>query len=196
MRFFTFIFSLFFVFQAMASGPSDLRSFGGEAPVQFYLFTSPGCPFCANFHQHIFPTLKKEYVNTGKAQMIIVDIIHGANSLVAIQAIRCLEGDKSNKLEDDLYTSQSKWLKKDEPEAKRVIASYASRQGMTQDQFNKCLSDKELQKSIITQQANLAQLYEIKSFPTLVMRDGNEVRKWTGSDKKAIIKGLKEAFQK
>ena len=196
MRFFTFIFSLLFAVQAMAFNPSDLRSFGGDAPVQFYLFTSPGCPFCANFHQHIFPELKKEYAATGQAQIIVVDMIHGANSVVAIQAIRCLEGDKSNKLEDDLYTNQSKWLRKDEPEAKRIIASYASRQGMTQDQFNQCLSNKELQKSIITQQVNLSQLYEVKSFPTLVMRDGNEVRKWSGSDKKVIMKGLEEAFNK
>ena len=195
MRFLTFILSLFFMFQAMAFNPSDLRAFGKSAPVQMYLFTSLGCPFCADFHKQIFPALKKEYADTGKAQIIVVDVIHGGNSLFATQAVRCLDIGKADKLEDDLYANQSKWMRKDTEEAKKVIASFAARQGMTQKLFDACLTDQNLQENIIDQQANLARLYGVNSFPTLVMRDGSEVRKWSGADKK-IFKELKEAFQK
>ena len=195
MRILTFIFGLFFTFHTMAFNPSDLRAFGKESPVQMYLFTSLGCPFCADFHKQILPTLKKEYADTGKAQIIVVDIIHGGNSLLATQAVRCLDVGKADKLEDDLYANQSKWMTKSAEEAKRVIASYAARQGMTKELLDLCLTDKELQKNIIEQQANLARLYGISSFPTLVMRDGSEVSKWSGADKK-IFKELKEAFQK
>ena len=195
MRLFTFIFGLFFAFQAMAFNPSDLRAFGKESPVQMYLFTSLGCPYCADFHKKILPTLKKEYADTGKAQIIVVDMIHGGNSLLATQAVRCLDVGKADKLEDDLYANQSKWMSKNTEEAKRTIASFAARQGMTQKQFDLCLTDQNLQQDIIDQQANLARLYGVNSFPTLVMRDGSEVRKWSGADKK-IFKELKEAFQK
>lgn len=195
MRFFTLIFSLFFALQAMAFNPSDLRAFGGSSPIQLYLFTSLGCPFCADFHKKILPTLKKEYVDTGKAQIIVVDMIHGANSLLATQIVRCLDTEKADNLEDDLYANQSKWLNQDTSNAKKTIASYAARQEMSLEQFNLCASDKELQKNIIEQQANLARLYDVKSFPTLVMREGTEVRKWSGADKK-IFKDLKEAFHK
>jgi len=195
MRIFSFILSLFFILPAMAFNPSDLRAFGKSAPVQMYLFTSLGCPFCADFHKKILPTLKKEYADTGKAQIIVVDMIHGVNSLLATQTVRCLDTGKADKLEDDLYANQSKWMNKKTEEAKRSIASYAARQGMTQNLFEMCMTDKELQKSIIEQQANLARLYGVTGTPTLVMREGTEVRKWSGSDKK-IFKELKEAFQK
>ena len=158
MRLFTFIFGLFFAFQAMAFNPSDLRAFGKESPVQMYLFTSLGCPYCADFHKKILPTLKKEYADTGKAQIIVVDMIHGGNSLLATQAVRCLDVGKADKLEDDLYANQSKWMSKNTEEAKRTIASFAARQGMTQKQFDLCLTDQNLQQDIIDQQANLARL--------------------------------------
>ena len=178
----------------MAFDPSDLRTFGESAPVQMYLFTSLTCSHCADFHKKILPRLKKEYVNTGKAQIIVVDMIQGGIGLSATQAVRCLDGEKANKLEDDLYANQSKWMKRDLADVKQKIADYALRQNMTMEQFNLCLADKELQKSIIEQQANLARLYGVTGTPTLVMREGAEVRKWTGSDKQ-IFKELKEAFQ-
>lgn len=195
MRLLTLVFSLFFALQAVAFNPSDLRALGKSAPVQMYLFTSLGCPFCADFHKKILPTLKKEYADSGKAQIIIVDMIHGGNSLLATQAVRCLNVGKADKLEDDLYINQSKWMHKETGDAKKIIASYATRQGMTGKQFDACLADQDLQNAIIEQQANLARLYGVNSFPTLVMRDGSEVRKWSGADKK-IFKELKEAFQK
>lgn len=195
MRLLTLVFTLFFAFQAVAFNPSDLRALGKSAPVQMYLFTSLGCPFCADFHKKILPTLKKEYADSGKAQIIIVDVIHGGNSLWATQAVRCLDVGKADKLEDDLYANQSKWMQKETDDAKRVIASYAARQGMAQKSFDACLANQDLQDAIIEQQANLARLYGVNSFPTLVMRDGSEVRKWSGADKK-IFKELREAFQK
>lgn len=195
MRFFLFVLSLFFIFQARAFNPSDIRVFGENAPVQLYLFTSLTCSHCANFHKKILPTLKKEYADTGKAQIIIVDMIQGRAGLLATQTLRCLDARKADKLEDDLYANQSKWAYKEEAEAKKVVASYATRQGMTQKTLNSCLTDGELQKSILEQQANLARLYGVTGTPTLVMRDGTEVRKWSGADKR-IFKELQEAFQK
>ena len=57
MRLLTLVFTLFFAFQAVAFNPSDLRALGKSAPVQMYLFTSLGCPFCADFHKKILPKI-------------------------------------------------------------------------------------------------------------------------------------------
>ncbi len=190
-----FILSLFFSVHAMAFNPSDMRAFGKSAPVQMYLFTSLTCSHCADFHKKILPDLKKEYADSGKAQIIVVDMVTGNNGLTATQAVRCLDVGKADKLEDDLYANQSKWAFKGTSEAKKIIASYAVRQGMTDKMFDTCISDQDLQRNIIEQQANLARLYGITGTPTLVMRDGSEVRKWSGANKK-IFKELKEAFQK
>ena len=195
MRVLLFILGVFLSGQVLAFSPSDLRAFGASAPVQFYLFTSPTCPYCSEFHKKILPQLKKEYADTGKAQIIIVDMIQNGNGLMATQTLRSLDVNQGNKFEDTLYTNQSKWMRQSAADARKTIASYAARQGMTSEQFNLCITDLELQKAIMEQQANLSRLYDIRSFPTLVMRDGTEVRKWSGADKK-IFKELKEAYQK
>ena len=196
MRILIFIFSLCLALQAKAFSPEDLRSFGQSAPVQMYLFTSLSCLHCADFHKKILPTIKKEYADTGKAQIIIVDMIQGGAGLLASQVVRCLDSAKADKLESELYAHQSRWAKHNMSvtDIKRALAAYAERQGMTKEQFNLCVNNKELQKAIIEQQANLARLYDIKGTPTLVMRKGNEVRKWSGVDKQ-IFNELKEAFR-
>ena len=196
MRFLSCLFVLFFASLCLAANPEKLRSFGKESPVKLYLFTSLGCSHCATFHKQILPELKKMYVDSGKAQLIIVDMLRGRNSLTATQAVRCLDGINSERLEDDLYAHQSNWMDKSAPDADKVIFSYASKQGMSQKSFDECITNKELQKTIIEQQVNMARLYDIKATPILVIRDGSEVSKWTGSDKKVIMDGLKEAFQK
>ena len=55
--------------------------------------------------------------------------------------------------------------------------------------------DTNLQETIIDQQSNLGRLYGITGTPALVLRQGNEVRKWQGVDKQEILNGLKEAFE-
>ena len=195
MRLLNFMLFLLFSAQVWAFSPSDLRAFGTNSEAQLYLFTSLGCVHCVDFHKKVLPDLKKEYVDTNKVQLIIVDVIRGADSLIATQALRCLDVPRASKLEDDLYANQSKWLGKNQAESKKVIASYALKQGMDQKLFNLCTTDKNLQEAIMEQQANLGMLYEITGTPTLVLRQGNVVRKWMGSDKKEILKGLKEAFE-
>ncbi|MGN0919380.1 MAG: DsbA family protein [Alphaproteobacteria bacterium] len=195
MRFLVFILGFFLATQTWAFSPSDLRAFGKSAPVQLYLFTSLTCHHCADFHKNILPQLKREFADTGKAQIIVVDMVSGGNGLMATQTLRCLDVGGADKLEDELYATQSKWMRQDAAAVRKMFASSAARQGMTQEQFNLCLTDQELQKAILEQQANLARLYGITGTPTLVMRDGAEVRKWAGSDKK-VLKELREAFQK
>ena len=141
MRIFAAVLSLFFAVQALAFSPSDLRAFGKNAPVQFYLFTSLTCPHCADFHKKILPQLKREFADTGKAQIIVVDMVAGGNGLMATQAVRCLDIGAADKLEDDLYAMQSKWMRQDAADARKMIAGYAARQGMTPEQFNLCICD-------------------------------------------------------
>lgn len=195
MRIFVFLLSLFFVGQVMAFSPSDLRSIGKGVPAKLYVFTSLACTHCSGFHKKILPTLKEKYADSGKAQIILVDMVRGENNLIATQIVRCLGMGKSAQLEDVLYTHQSEWAFKEPEEGKKNILSYAKQHGMTQAQFNRCVSDKELRETILDQQENLARLYGITGTPTLVMRDGSEVHKWVGPDE-TVFEELKEAFQK
>ena len=196
MRFFYTLLALFTVLPAMASSPSDLRVLGENAPVQLYLFTSLTCPHCADFHKKVLPAIKKEYVDKKQATITIVDMVTNENSLIAAQSIRCVDSEVVPNLEKTLYSNQSKWMQQKKEEARKTISSYALKQKKQQGNFNTCMADTALQKTIIEQQANLARLYGITGTPTLVMRKGNEVYKWAGGNKKEVMESLKEAFSK
>ena len=194
MRLFALLLGLVFSIPAFAVVQTDLRTFGKDAPVQLYVFTSLTCPHCAGFHEKILPTLKKEYADTGIAQVTIVNMLTNPNGLTAAQTMRCLRPEIADKLEHELYAEQPKWMYQNAKQANKKIAEYASHVGMTQRQFNQCQANKELKKMVIEQQANLAKLYGITATPTLVMRQGTEVHKWSGANE-SLLDELKEALQ-
>ena len=44
-----------------------------KAEVKIKIFSSLTCPHCADFHIKVLPEIKREYVDTGKAQLIFID---------------------------------------------------------------------------------------------------------------------------
>jgi len=44
-----------------------------QAPIKIKIFSSLTCPHCANFHIKVVPVLKREYIDSGKAQIIFID---------------------------------------------------------------------------------------------------------------------------
>ena len=44
-----------------------------KAPIKIKVFSSLTCPHCANFHINVIPKIKKEYIKTGKVQLIFID---------------------------------------------------------------------------------------------------------------------------
>jgi protein-disulfide isomerase len=62
-----------------------------DAPVTIVEFTDYQCPFCQRFHAETFGSLKKDYIDTGKARFFSRDLpldFH-SNALRAAQAARC-----------------------------------------------------------------------------------------------------------
>ena len=46
--------------------PDDRTLGSPKAPVVILEYAAPSCPHCAHFDMDIFPTLKKQYIDTGK----------------------------------------------------------------------------------------------------------------------------------
>lgn len=62
-----------------------------EAPLTIVEFTDFQCPFCSRFYTEVFPDLKKNYIDSGKARFYSMDLpldIH-QNALQAAQAGQC-----------------------------------------------------------------------------------------------------------
>ena len=66
-----------------------------QAPIKIKIFSSLTCPHCANFHIKVVPELKKEYIDSGKAQIIFIDFPLDEAAFNAAKLLHC--SDKKNK---------------------------------------------------------------------------------------------------
>ena len=90
MRIVLFLITLVLGCQLHAREVTDLREFGETTPVTMYLFSSPTCPHCRDFHKNIYPEFMKRYVKTKKAQLIKVDMPNDEDAMDAVMTMRCL----------------------------------------------------------------------------------------------------------
>jgi len=175
---------------AQAQSLSDLRSFGQPSTTRLYLFTAPGCPSCAVFHKTIFPDLIKQYANTNRAEILMVDIPRDETELSAVTLLRCLPSEKAERFSTWLYQNQSKWL--GVSGALDIFQRYLLSIGITLSDFQKCTKDQELRDTIIEQRNNLQSLYNISGTPTIALRQGDRAKLYTGINKHLILKTLEE----
>lgn len=187
---FLLAFLLFFIGSVQAKDLSDLRTYGNPAPVDLYLFTSVDCPHCRDFHKTIFPEILKRFVNTNRIQLYIVDMPKKEAAMQATMLMHCLPDDKASKLMNWLYDSQDRWKKAKNP--KNIFLQYAQSLGLSVDDFNECLSNQQLKDAIVEQYEQLRILYQVRGTPTTVLRKGNVIKHYVGSERKAILYGLEK----
>lgn len=130
-----------------AANPLPEMSLGkADAPVTIVEYSSLTCPHCAHFHRDVFPELKSEYIDTGKVRYVerefpLNDAAFGASVLA-----RCVDPSRFFAFTDLLFSRQEQWAFKDD--ALQPLKLYAKQAGLTDEDFNKCLADDELQKKI------------------------------------------------
>ena len=62
-----------------------------DAAVKIKIYSSLTCPHCANFHINVVPEIKKEYVESGKAQLIFIDFPLDQAAFNASKLLHCLD---------------------------------------------------------------------------------------------------------
>ena len=176
-----------------ARGVTDLRLYGQEAPSAIYVFTSPICSHCRDYHKFIWPEIIKNFVETGRARLYVVDIPGTRAGLDAVKMLRCLPPDKAIKVEGWLYENQERWM--NVKDHKTVLLQYAQAIGMGTDAFNQCLSNEALETAIVDQSMRLSKLYGVSGTPTTILRHGNNVKYYVGAERKAVLHGLDKDIQ-
>ena len=113
-----------------------------DAPVRIVEFSDFGCSFCSKFHLETWPTLKADYVDTGKVLWKTVHFVIGnwANSVEASMAGECAEAQgKEEDITRLLFERQSDWKGVSRPQ--RVVAKIAEDAGVNMLQYQRCLDD-------------------------------------------------------
>ncbi len=168
--------------------PMLLRSFGQDNAALIYVFTSASCPHCAFFHDQIMPLLKKEFVQTGRAQIKVVDMPYDARAFQAMQLARCMDETVYARFMDQVYANQAVWGYGQNPET--VLKAYAVDAGMSQEASDVCLADKALTARIKEQRDNLADLYRVRGMPTTVVVADGKSASFAGTETKEILDGI------
>jgi protein-disulfide isomerase len=128
------------------SGLPELVWGSPDAPVTIVEYASLTCPFCKRFHADVYPTLKRDYIDTGKVRYILRDFPIGRQSGQASVALRCAAPDKAIDLFGRFLVQQPSWVSQEvriDP-----IAAVAAQAGVTRAAYDACRSDVALVEGI------------------------------------------------
>ena len=135
-----------------------------DAPVTIIEYASLTCPDCAAFHKQVYPEIKSEYIDTGKAKLIFrefpFDSIATAGSMLA----RCAEPKHYFGFIDVMFEQQSEWLSLGSP--MEGIQEIARQGGFSNEQFQECITDTDVLEGIRWIQERGANEFGVESTPT------------------------------
>jgi protein-disulfide isomerase len=129
--------------EVLKPGPLPELSLGrADAPVVLVKYMSLTCPHCRRFMADVFPTLKREYLDTGKVRLVIREFPIGKTSGTATIALRCVPMTKYLALYKTFLQQQAAWVSQEvRPEA---IVKVAGEAGLTRPQLDACIADRAL----------------------------------------------------
>jgi protein-disulfide isomerase len=143
-----------------------------DAPVTVIEFSSMTCPHCAAFHNQTLPTIKKEYIDTGKVRLVSRDFPLDGLALAASMVARCAGPSRYFGLIQVMFRTQERWAQSSNPRGDLV--SMARFAGMSEKDVDACLNNEALLKSIQAGARQGREEFEVESTPTFFV-DGEKV---------------------
>jgi protein-disulfide isomerase len=150
--------------ELMEPGPLGEQAVGNaNAPVTIIEYASMTCPHCAQFHEQVYPELKKKYVDTGKVRFIFREFPLDPLAAAGFMLARCGDKDKYFPMIETLFAQQKDWVVQKPLEPLLAIAKQA---GFTQESFDKCLANQKVLDGIEEVRTRAAQKFQVTSTPT------------------------------
>ena len=159
-----------------------------DAKITIIAYESLTCSHCADFHNNIYPLLKKEFIDTG---LVKIEFRHFPLDIVALNAskISQCKQDQSLEIMMSLYSDQQAWIKgKTIEEANENLKKFLENKNFTLD-FEKCISDKKIEDFVLSDRIEGTKKFEINSTPTIII-NGKKFEKTLN------YKNLKKSLEK
>ncbi|MCA8930696.1 MAG: DsbA family protein, partial [Alphaproteobacteria bacterium] len=133
----------------MDPGPLPQQALGDpKAPVTIVEYASLTCPHCANFHNTVYPTLKSDYIDTGKVYFVLRDFPLDRLAFAAAIAARCASSMQYFPIMDTLFDNQKDWAFVAQPGA--ALLAQLQPFGFTEETLNACLQREDISNGIQT----------------------------------------------
>jgi len=162
-----------------------------DAPITIVEYASLGCPHCAHFTNDVLPEIKKAWIDTGKAKLVLRDFPLDEPSLRAAMIARCAPPDRFYAFADTFFASQDKWAggTKDYREALARLAKFG---GMGKDEFEACLKNTALENKIVEQRLVASQELDVNATPTFFINGSKFSGAPTAEEFNRVLSGLAE----
>lgn len=142
-----------------------------DAPLKVVEMSDYGCSFCRQFHEESFPTLRAQFIESGKIEWKFVPYITGmfGNSLPATEAAECTYAQSEQAFEvlnARLWAEQPVWKGSDDPET--LVRQWVTELGIDMDTFDGCVASDERVPRIASA-TTLARQIGVRGTPTFVV---------------------------
>jgi len=161
-----------------------------DAFVKIKVFSSLTCPHCADFHIKVVSEIKKEYIKSGKVQLIFIDFPLDQAAFNASKLLHCLDEKKQIVFLDTIYETQNVWTNGSSiDDINKNLKKIVKNLGISSVQFDKCLIDEVISDKILNDRIEANKKYSINSTPTIIINE----KKLEGS---ASFKNIKKKIEK
>jgi protein-disulfide isomerase len=126
--------------QLMAPAGITDRVLGpADAKVTVVEYASPSCPHCAEFHLETYPSLKSDYVDTGKIRFVIRPFVLNVPDAVVFLVASTASNERYFELLEAYFKTQDQWTTS--PNLKEALQAVAIKHGLTKGSFEAALMD-------------------------------------------------------
>ncbi len=139
-----------------------------DAKVKIIVYESLTCGACAEFHKTIYPEIKKDFIDTGLANIEFRSFPLNMAALNASKIAHC-KNDGDSDILHFLYKNQRKWVKGDTiDEANKNLKNLITSENFNID-FESCINNKLVEDYILEDRIKGVKKFEINATPTLVI---------------------------
>lgn len=151
-----------------------------SAPVTIVEFGDYQCPYCKQFDEQIYPQLKQDYIDTGKANFVFINYAFlGQDSTEAAVASECVYNQDEQQFWDfhnSLYSNQgaehSGWVTTD----KLMSIARESTEGLNYDELQACIENSETSDQV-QQDKSIGDSNGVSGTPTVFV-NGQKINRW------------------
>ena len=149
---------------ALALGKDERILGNPDAPITIIEYASLTCPHCAHFTNEVLPELKKKWIDTGKAKLVLRDYPLDEPALRAAMVARCAPADRYYAYIDTFFGQQERWVTA--RDYRDALARLVKLGGMSREEFDNCLKNTALENKIVEGRLVASKELDVNSTPT------------------------------
>ena len=182
---------LILIFGLSTSANAEIKrivSGNQNAKIIIIAYESLTCSHCANFHKDVYPSLKKDFIDTG---LVKIEFRHFPLDIAALNAskISLCKQDQSLEILEKLYSNQQAWIKgKEIEEVNNNLKEFLKKAGFDID-FEKCINNKEIEDYVLNDRIEGTTNFKVNSTPTIIINNEK-------FEKSLNYKNLKKTLEK